>query len=576
MNVWTKLRSCGAKRILFATPPLLVIFFALPVFAAPPSANFFIDPANNAAGQNQITADLRYTSLHAYFYVEQGYWSSLSSADQNSLVSKITQVGSEFDDHAYATLRATYGAEWVPGIDNDSRLYILLTQMQGTLGGYIRQNDEQTKTISPSSNEHEMVYLNAQNFLASPNAQAYLAHEFTHVISYNQRERLRGISEETWLAEALAEYAPTVLGYDNPWDGSILAQRAQDFEHLPFDSLLEWKGTDADSASASMFMHYLAARFGENILLPIMHSAHPGIAAIEEALTSTNVKENFNDVFRDWIVANYVNGSMGNDTMTYQYQNLELGYEHLHVSPLFTASIFAQGVSPFNVSVKSWEGRWYRFVPSQLGNNGNNVAKVEFQANDPSIHFVVPIVTSDITGKRSVQFMSIENGYGVLYVPSFGSINLSIAVAPINESARVASNDLTYSSLSLKISLVADIPTGGGSQFTRSDGTLVRAQGDMKVYVVTHNVKRWIQSSEIMNMYGNLLGWDKIVGITPQERDFYPESFLIRAAGDYKVYEVSTNGTKQWLNMTAAQFTASGRMWDRIFTTNDREFAWFR
>ena len=574
------------KRIFLATPlfaiPLFLGFFSVtPAFAAFATENFFIDPANNPAGQNQIAADLRYTGVHAYFYAEEGYWNSLSNSDRDLLTAKIVQVSNEFDNNIYSTLRSTYGAEWVPGIDNDPRLYILLTEMPAGLGGYVRQNDEQAKSLDAASNAHEMVYLNAQTFLTSVNAKAELAHEFTHVISYNQRERLQGVNEETWLDEALAEYAPTLLGYDNPWEGSILQERARDFEHLPFDSLLEWKGTNSDSATAAIFMYYLESRFGNSLIIAIMHSPHLGIEAVNDALASVGSKENFDRIFTEWAVATYVNGTVGTDASTYQYQNSTLDYDHLHVPPLFTASIFPEGVSPFNVSVKSWEDRWYRFVPSQLGTTGDNVAKVEFQANDPSMHFSVPVVISDIAGNRSVQFMTIQNGYGVLYVPSFGSVNLSISIAPISETARMGATDLPYTSLSLKISLVSDIPSEvitppQTGQFSRPDGTLIRAQGDTKVYIITNNTKRWIQSPEIMNMYGSLLSWDKIITVTPQERDFYPESFLIREAGDYKVYQVSANGVKQWLDLTPTQFEAKGYSWASIFTVNEREFSWYK
>jgi len=41
-------------------------------------------------------------------------------------------------------------------------------------------------------------------------------------------------------------------------------------------------------------------------------------------------------------------------------------------------------------------------------------------------------------------------------------------------------------------------------------------------------------------------------------------SGLVRAQGDYKVYQIDSNMTKHWLNMTAEVFVNSGRKWDAV------------
>lgn len=103
-----------------------------------------------------------------------------------------------------------------------------------------------------------------------------------------------------------------------------------------------------------------------------------------------------------------------------------------------------------------------------------------------------------------------------------------------------------------------------------NDGDLVRAVGDYKVYVINGDYKRWIQSAEIFDFYGHL-SFAVVKEITKQELESYSESWLVRANGDKKVYEVNSDGTKHWINITAEEFTASGRSWDMIYIINEQE-----
>lgn len=113
----------------------------------------------------------------------------------------------------------------------------------------------------------------------------------------------------------------------------------------------------------------------------------------------------------------------------------------------------------------------------------------------------------------------------------------------------------------------------GGYEYVRNpiaDGSLIRAKGDYRVYIVNGNYKRHILDSRIFSFYGHL-GWASIIEVTSDERDSYKTSALVRAAGDKKVYEINGDKTKHWLNMTAEQFSASGRSWDSIFIINNLE-----
>ena len=102
------------------------------------------------------------------------------------------------------------------------------------------------------------------------------------------------------------------------------------------------------------------------------------------------------------------------------------------------------------------------------------------------------------------------------------------------------------------------------------DGSLLRSKNGYKVYVIKGLYKRWMQHQDIFNMYGHL-SWDDIIDVEPEVLDQYQDAWLVRAAGDKRVYEVNADGTKHWLNMTASQFSTSGRLWDMVFIVNSFE-----
>ncbi|MEK7160511.1 MAG: hypothetical protein AAB724_00640, partial [Patescibacteria group bacterium] len=70
--------------------------------------------------------------------------------------------------------------------------------------------------------------------------------------------------------------------------------------------------------------------------------------------------------------------------------------------------------------------------------------------------------------------------------------------------------------------------------------------------------------------------WQNILEVSQIELDFYPEVFLVRAVDDHRVYEINGDGTKHWLNMSAEQFSNSGRKWERVSVINQTERDWYR
>ncbi|MBU1137132.1 IPT/TIG domain-containing protein [Patescibacteria group bacterium] len=107
------------------------------------------------------------------------------------------------------------------------------------------------------------------------------------------------------------------------------------------------------------------------------------------------------------------------------------------------------------------------------------------------------------------------------------------------------------------------------------DGSLLRAKGGYMVYIVNGNYKRWIQTAELFNRYGHLK-WEDIIDVDQSVLNQYQESWLIRADGDKRVYELNADGTKHWLNMTAEQFVQTGHQWNMVYIVNAWERDYYR
>ncbi len=125
----------------------------------------------------------------------------------------------------------------------------------------------------------------------------------------------------------------------------------------------------------------------------------------------------------------------------------------------------------------------------------------------------------------------------------------------------------------------------GGEEGALVDGDVIRnpdAEGmaQFDVYIAkivgTKLFKRLILSPHIFESYGHL-EWSNIKLVDTAAMDSYTTSNLVRAwdptadLDDPKVYKLTPDGdtgTKQWLNMTAAEFVLAGYDWDSIYIIN--------
>lgn len=405
------------KKILI----VLLFFILSPLSAsADMTANFFVDQSYSVSGDNKISATLVNDINGAYFYIDNSFWNTKNQQEKNIIIDKLNALSNNFRYEIYPGLTNAYGPEWIPGIDRDKKLTILFHPMKKDAMGYVRNIDEYEKTVNPFSNEKEMVYLNTDSISGSLLKEA-LSHEFMHLITFNQKEKLLGITEEIWLNEARSEYAPTLLGYDNEDKETYLDKRIGNFINNSSDSLTEWRGSSNDYGIVSLFTHYLVEQYGLSILVDSLRSPKKGIASINEALQKNEYKEDFSQIFSNFSIAIYINDC--SVSTKYCFKNDKL--KNIRVLPYSNFLPFSgESKLSINQSIKNWSSQWQKF------SGGGDSVDIEITA-PVGKGINIAYVIRKLSGDYVVQKLSFDSSsYKKISIQNMNSDVSSVVIIP--------------------------------------------------------------------------------------------------------------------------------------------------
>lgn len=201
-----------------------------------------------------------------------------------------------FDSHIYPRVRAAFGSEWKPGVDNDPRIHILHVGGLGeNVHGYTSSLDEYPSELHPLSNEAEMIVVNVDHVdVGSSTYNAMLARQFQRLVQWNQDR-----NEERWLKEGLAELAVALTGFEVRESEGV-------YPVLPDTPLIHWTAEEGQREVAYSFVAYFHQRFGDEGTRILTSEPANGIRGIEAALRKLGSDLSFDALFADWLVANYM------------------------------------------------------------------------------------------------------------------------------------------------------------------------------------------------------------------------------------------------------------------------------
>ena len=405
------------KKILL-TITLLLVFN--PVFAREVGDvdHFFIEPSYDQERREELGAELVRETERLIFYVDKTWWINLSQREKENYLEEMDELGEEFVDNIYEKMTDTFGPVPSHPVSEEEKISILIHPMRRTAGGYFNSGDQYSRHQNPNSNERSLLYLNT-SVLDYEDKGGFLAHEFTHLLVFNQKERLRGVREEVWLNESRAEFAPTLTGYDQMED-SNLDRRINTFLRDPDISLTEWIGQRADYGVVNIFTQYLVDHYGVEILIDSLKHDQVGIESINHALEENGVEENFHEVFNNFKVAVLVNDCTLGDKFCFKNESLK----DLRVSPATNYMPYTEDSSlSVQYRTKNWAGNWHKIT------GGDGDLELQFSI-EGGVRVEIPYLICSNEGECEVGFLETDEGEGVLEVDEFNSRYQSLTIMP--------------------------------------------------------------------------------------------------------------------------------------------------
>ncbi len=262
----------------------------------------------NPSSFDEVNGIRRFQGAHVEIYVDERDNARVTNAQVNA-------IGAEFDNKTYGVDTGAFGDP--SDIDHNGRIVILLTRTvnamttqeikdQGAriVGFFFGIDLRPDPIFNPFANGREIFYAVVPNELEDlPGAKVTeaeyvslmggtFAHEFQHMINYNQHVLMRGGAlEETWLDEGLAHMAETLNGY--PTQNRL---RSAFFLDSPSEVALVGDGDGLDERGASwLFVHYMVERFGQSVLGKLVKTNQ-----ISTSNVSTATGRTFASLFHEW------------------------------------------------------------------------------------------------------------------------------------------------------------------------------------------------------------------------------------------------------------------------------------
>jgi hypothetical protein len=331
---------------------------APPITVGTPWANIYI-----ALTTNSISATCQYISDHAFFFVD----------DRNTaaMASQLAGYGTAFDA-IYDVNHTKFGME--KDIDGNGKVIIIFSQeIAGDYLGYFDANDKYPKSTSPNSNEGDIFYITTTSW-GSSIINGALAHEFQHMIYYDEHAD-RGVTFTwSWLNEALSQAAEYYNGYTTIHDIWMYNFLYQDFD-LGL-SLTYW--TLDNYGYGAIYIRYLIDQYEPSIpdlTKRLCATNLAGIAAVENA---TGVS--FNTIFTNFTRALVMDGTGDSTDPRYQFTSLDLptfqpngrgGLDPFLSDTYAAGSGPSESVHPYEIHFYAWTGSFGTMTLSGSNVTGN-------------------------------------------------------------------------------------------------------------------------------------------------------------------------------------------------------------
>lgn len=234
---------------------------------------------------------------HVYVVVEDTQWNTrVNQTDVDAIVNAWDNASDGIHpDRGIYDLDTTAFGPPPDELDNDPKIYVLYYDFDISADGFFWYFDEYPDGTQPyESNECEVLYMNSSD--SDPGGSFLIsvqAHEFEHMINWNADG-----DEDSWADEGMAELAMWYYGHPD----QVIA-----FPANPDNDLTTFNGNFADYIKVYLWSLYLYEHYaGEAGVYHIVQDTANGVVAVNNMLAWLGYTQVFNDVYADWIVANFI------------------------------------------------------------------------------------------------------------------------------------------------------------------------------------------------------------------------------------------------------------------------------
>ena len=284
------LQDLGRRLVADYTEPKNVVVSE--PFTVGQKVEFWVSRDN---GYVEVSGEVMHISANAYWIFENGF---LPDADD------ITEAAEKFESEVWPAVTGVFGLPLTPGIDGDDRMVVYNTVLRSGVVGYFSAADSYPREIRRNSNQREALYMSADQIdLTTTEYLSVIAHELQHATHFASDS-----SEDSWINEGLSEIAAEIAGFAR--------SAASAFVSAPSTSLVDWAQqigvSAANYGAANLFFAFLASHYGGNDTLAAI-ARHPedGIESVDSALAEQGFDVTADDVFADWLIANYLSTDEG-------------------------------------------------------------------------------------------------------------------------------------------------------------------------------------------------------------------------------------------------------------------------
>lgn len=334
----------GCSKAVAETPPLVTetppadAFAALTAVAAPFSPILPRDMAALTAELRGLAAEPIPPDGHAVGDLAPFWYKDLANGRNEQISARLVyrsadlnmwmQAGARVQDEAVIaagqfianailpTNRAIFGHELGAAPTEGHRVNVLhLKELRGPGIAYFSAADQFSTAVNPYSNQRPMLYVSLKAAaVGSDRYFATIAHELQHMSLWHADR-----NEDAWASEGLSELAVHLHGYATGREQTYASKPDVHLTDLQHDPAV----INSHYAAAFLFTAYYHDRFGETAVRTLVQQPENGAAGFSAALAAMETGLTFDDLFADWLVANYLSG-IGRGQGIYSYETVTL------------------------------------------------------------------------------------------------------------------------------------------------------------------------------------------------------------------------------------------------------------